>query len=293
MNSLFSGLLGSGYALSDGAWGTEMQALGLPLGGCPDVWNIERPDRVGAVAAAYVEAGSSIILTNTFGANRYALARHGYESLAQAINRRGVDISRQAAGSRVKVFASMGPTGRMVGDPGIVETKYYEAFAEQAQSLADGGPDAIVVETMSDLREAVLAVAAAKETGLPVVASMVYGAGPWVDRTITGVTPEQAVVELARAGADAIGTNCGAGAETMAQICARLRAATALPIWIKPNAGLPEIVAGKAVYHITLEQFVAEALALVDAGASFIGGCCGTSPAHIRALCTAFSSVRP
>jgi len=292
MNPVFDNLLASGYAVTDGAWGTEMQAQGLPIGGCPDAWNIDHPDCVEAVAAAYVDAGSAIILTNTFGANRYVLARHGHEDRVRTINRRGVEISRLAAGDRAKVFAAIGPTGKILVDCGAEAVALYQAFVEQAQALAEGGPDAIVIETMSDLNEAKLAVTAAKVTGLPVVASMVYGAGPQAGCTIMGVTPEQAATELVEAGADAIGTNCG-DAEAMLPICERLRAATSLPIWIKPNAGLPEIVACKAVYHITPEQFVTAALALVEAGASFIGGCCGTNPTFIRALCAAVSSVGP
>jgi methionine synthase I (cobalamin-dependent) len=295
MHPVFAELLVGGYAITDGAWGTELQVQGLPIGGCPDAWNIECPDCVEAVAAGYIAAGSAIILTNTFGANRYVLARHGHEDRLQIINRRGVEISRRAAGNMAKVFASIGPTGKMLmKDAGTAETiALYKAFVEQAHALAEGGPDAIVIETMFDLNEAKLAVAAAKETGLPVVACMVYGVGRHSDRTITGVTPEQAAIDLAEAGADAIGTNCGSGAESMLPICARLHAATSLPIWIKPNAGLPEIVAGKAIYHITPEQFVTAALALVEAGASFIGGCCGTNPVYIRAMCAAISSVGP
>jgi methionine synthase I (cobalamin-dependent) len=284
MNLLFAELRSAGVVLTDGAWGTQMQAQGLPIGGCPDAWNIERPECVEAVAVAYVEAGSRVILTNTFGANRYALQRHGYEDRVQTINRRGAEISRHAAGDRVKVFASIGPSGRMLADGSVEAVALYEAFVEQAQALAEGGADAIVIETMSDLNEATLALSAAKETGLPVVVSMVFGVGKQLDRTIMGVTPEQAAAGLAHAGADAIGTNCGIGAETMLPICERLRAATSLPIWIKPNAGLPELVDGTALYRTTPEQFTDAALALVRAGADFIGGCCGTGPEFIRAL---------
>jgi 5-methyltetrahydrofolate--homocysteine methyltransferase len=290
MNPLFAQLLATGYVLTDGAWGTELQARGLPICGCPDAWNIERPECVASVAEAYVAAGSSVILTNTFGANRFRLARHGYEESVEAINRRGVELSRRAAGDRVKVFAVMGPTAVQLADDSSEAVAVYEGFVEQAQALAAGKPDAIVIETMSDLNEAKLAISAARTTGLPVVACMVFGVGQHPDRTLTGVTPEQAAAELAEAGADALGANCGDGAETMLPICVRLRAASALPLWIKPNAGLPAIVEGRAVYRTTPEQFVASALALVEAGADFIGGCCGATPAFIRELRAALNA---
>ncbi|HLY65880.1 MAG TPA: homocysteine S-methyltransferase family protein [Chloroflexota bacterium] len=293
MNNLLAKLPARGVVLTDGAWGTEMQARGLPIGGCPDAWNIERPECVEAIAKAYVEAGSQVILTNTFGANHYVLRGHGYDDRVQTINRRGAEISRRAAGSGVKVFASVGPTGQSPADVSAMATAVYEAFMEQARSLADGGADAIVVETMSDLNEAKLAVRAAKTTGLPVVACMLYIAGRQADRTLTAVTPEQAAAELANAGADAIGTNCGIGAEAMLPICVRLRAATALPVWIKPNAGLPDVVDGRAVYRTTPEQFATSALALVRSGAAFIGGCCGTDPHFIEALARAVRTPHP
>lgn len=284
MNELFEQLLVHRPVVTDGAWGTEMQARGLSIGGCPDSWNLTNPDRVEEVARAYVEAGSRVILTNTFGANRFALERHGLADKVADVNREGADISRRAAGARTKVFASVGPTGKMLAMGEVTREEVRSAFREQACALAEGGADAIVVETMTDLDEARLALEAAKSTGLPVIVSMVYGVGKMADRTMMGVTPEQAASELEDSGADAIGTNCGIGADAMIPLCERLWAATDLPIWIKPNAGLPQLIDGKAVYQTTPAEFALTAKALVKAGASFIGGCCGTSPAFIVEL---------
>ncbi len=268
--------------VTDGAWGTELQRRGLPVGACPDAWNLSNPDRVEEVARAYVEAGSRVILTNTFGANRFILARHGLAGRVSEVNRAGVEISRRATVGRAVVFASVGPTGMMLmmGQASPEELK--AAFAEQARAIADAGADGIVVETMSDLDEAALAASAARETGLPVVACMTFGSGAKGGRTMMGVTPEQAAERLAAAGADAVGANCGQGIAGMVEICRRLHAAVALPIWIKANAGLPEIVAGQTVYRQTAEEFASFVPQLVEAGATFLGGCCGTSPEFIR-----------
>ncbi|HET6383542.1 MAG TPA: homocysteine S-methyltransferase family protein [Armatimonadota bacterium] len=270
--------------ITDGAWGTQLQERGLPRGACPDEWNLSRPDAVEAVARGYVEAGSEVILTNTFGANRITLRRYGMEARAAEISRQGAEHSRRGAGGRSRVFGSIGPTGALLLLDDVTEEEMTLAFREQAFALAEGGADALVVETMADLLEAEIAVAAACETGLPVVASMVYDSGKDRDRTMMGVSPEVAAAGLSSAGAWAIGANCGSGPETMAPICTRIRAATNLPIWIKPNAGLPVLEMDRTVYPSGPEEFAAAAAALVKAGATFIGGCCGSSPAYIRAL---------
>lgn len=277
-------LLADGPVVTDGAWGTQLQGLGLPPGQFPDLWNLEHPDRVAQVARSYVEAGSRVILTNTFGANRFVLGRQGLADRVGELNRAGVAISRQAAAGRAKVFASIGPSGVMLlmGEVGHDELR--EAFAEQAAAQAEAGADGVVVETMSDPVEARLAVEAAKRTGLPVVASMVFDSGANKDRTMMGATPEQAAAVLRDAGADVVGANCGQGIAGFAAICRRMRDAAGLPVWIKPNAGLPELVDGRAVYRQSPGEFAAEVPALIEAGAAFIGGCCGTNPEFIRAI---------
>ncbi len=278
-------LLAAGPVVTDGAWGTELQARGLPAGELPDGWNLTHPERVAEVARAYVAAGSRVILTNTFGANRLRLAGHGLADRVAEINRRGVEISKQAAGPRARVFASIGPAGKMLLTGETTAVELTDAFTEQAQALAEGGADALIIETMSDLEEAKLALAAAKTTGLPVVVCMVFDAGRDKDRTLMGATPEQVARELTAAGADVIGANCGVGIERYVPVCRRLRAATDRPVWIKPNAGLPVLENGGVVYHTTPEEFAGHVPELVAAGAGFIGGCCGTTPEFIRAVC--------
>lgn len=284
MSSLISDLLRNGPVITDGAWGTQLQALGLPSGGCPDQWNLTHPESVEQVPRAYVDAGSAIVLTNTFRANRVALADYGLADQVEPINRAGAQISRRAAGTRARVFGSIGPSGKMLFAGEVTEEELRSAFAQQAQALADAGVEGLVIETMSDLDEALLALAAARETGLPVVACVVFDTGKDMDRIMTGRTPEQVAAQLTAAGADAVGANCGQGIASYVPICRRLHAATELPLWIKPNAGVPQLVDDQAVYETTAEQFAQHGPALVAAGASFLGGCCGTTPAYIRAL---------
>lgn len=284
MAPLIEELIAAGPVLLDGAWGTELQARGLDPRELPDVWNLEHPDRVEAVARAYVEAGSQVILTNTFRANRVALGeRAGAEQLA-ALNRAGVEISRRAAGERARVFASIGPSGKLLASGEVDEAALRAAFAEQARALASAGADAIAIETMSDLAEARLAIEAARDTGLPVVACATFDSGRNRDRTMTGATPAEAAEALTAAGADVVGANCGSGIEDYVSICGRLAAATPRPLWIKPNAGLPELERGEVVYRTTPDAFAAHLDALVEAGARFIGGCCGSDPRFIEAL---------
>ena len=285
MHPTIEKLLSSGPVVTDGAWGTQLQARGLAIGDFPDAWNLSHPERVGQVARAYVEAGSRVILTNTFGANRIRLAENSLADRVVEINQRGVELSRQAADGKAAVFASIGPSGKLLLSGEVSAEELLAAFTEQARALAAGGADALVVETMSDLEEAKLAVAAARETGLPVVACMVFDSGKNLDRTMMGTTPEQAAQELIAAGADVIGANCGQGIMGFLPICQRLRAATDRPVWIKPNAGLPQLIEGRTVYVGTPEDFAAQVPALIEAGANFIGGCCGTSPEFVSAIC--------
>lgn len=284
MHTTIEQLLKERPVLIDGAWGTELQKQGLEPGESPEALNLEKPRIVEAVARSYVDAGSRIIITNTFGGTRFMLARHGLADRVAEINRTGAEISKRAAGDHALVFASLGPSGKMLMMGDVTEDELSAAFAEQATALADGGADGLVIETMSDLEEAKIALRACRTTGLPVVASMVYDTGADHDRTMMGTTVEEATAELTAAGADVIGSNCGQGIEGFIKLCGRMKAATELPIWIKGNAGLPEMVQGKAVYKTTPEQFASFALPLIESGADFIGGCCGTSPDFIRAV---------
>jgi 5-methyltetrahydrofolate--homocysteine methyltransferase len=271
--------------LLDGAWGTELQGLGLLPGACPDVWNLAQPERVERVARSYVDAGSQILLTNTFGANRISLSRHGLVDRAREINLAGAKISQRAAAKKALVFASVGPTGKMLAKGEVTEIELRVAFEEQMSALAEGGVDGVVLETFTDLGELRVALAAAKRARLVSIGCMVFG----LQDAAIGVTPERAVEVLSREGADGIGANCGSGIDAFIPICRRLRAATKLPLWIKPNAGLPELIDGQIRYAMTPERFAASMTELVRAGANLVGGCCGTSPAFIRAMGRALS----
>jgi methionine synthase I (cobalamin-dependent) len=261
-----------------------LQELASFTAECPDICTLSHPHDVEHIARAYVEAGSQIVLTNTFGSNRVNLTRHGYAQKTREMNQHGVALSRRAANGKALVFGSMGPSGKMLVMGETTEEELTAAFAEQAAALQEAGADGIAIETMTDLDEAKLAVAAAKQTGLPVVACMAFDSGKDKDRTMMGVNPEQAAAGLEEAGADVIGANCGQGIEGFISICKRLRAATPLPIWIKPNAGLPTLSHGHAIYATKPEEFARYVPELVKAGANFIGGCCGTNPEFIRAI---------
>ncbi|MGA2673774.1 MAG: homocysteine S-methyltransferase family protein [Terracidiphilus sp.] len=284
MNQLHEWLT-DGPLITDGAWGTQLQARGLAPGMNPDTWNLTHPERVEEVARAYAEAGSQIVLTNTFRANAVAMKSSSAEDL-DAINRAGVAISRRAAGQAL-VFASIGPTGKLLAANEIGVDDVTAAFSAQARSLAAAGADALLIETMSDIAEARLAVAAAKGTGLPVVVSFAFDSGKNKDRTMMGATPEAVGAAMVEAGADAVGANCGVGVEHAVPICRRLRAACDLPVWIKPNAGLPTMEGTAIRYATSAEFFASHYAALREAGASFLGACCGSTPEFIRALASA------
>ena len=271
--------------LLDGAWGSQLQQAGLPPGESPESWNLSHPDKVQAIGEAYVRAGSRIILTNTFGGNRFVLERHGLADRIREVNLAGAELSRRAAGVKALVFGSIGPSGKMIMMGDVTADELAEAFSDQALALHDGGVNGLVVETMSDLEEAVIATKAAVGTGLPVVSCMVYGSGPGHGHTMMGITPGQAAEALEQAGAWAVGANCGCGPDDFLPICRQYREATGLPIWMKPNAGLPDVEDGKTVYRMAPDEFARSARRLwQDGGATFIGGCCGTNPAFIETL---------
>jgi 5-methyltetrahydrofolate--homocysteine methyltransferase len=280
--------------LADGAWGTELAARGLGPGEVPELWNAERPDEVRAVAAAYVAAGSDIILTNTFGGTSIKLSRSGLNGRAGELDLAGSELSVKAAAGKALVFASVGPCGEILEPYGELDAeKARSAFAEQVRWLAEGGADGIVIETMADLGEAKIALAAAKEScRLPVAVSMTFETGPGGIATMMGVRPEQAAEALTAAGADLVGANCGAGIEQMIEVTRALRSATKLPLWIKPNAGKPELSDGRTVYRETPAEFAARTGELVAAGAAVVGGCCGTTPEHIRLVAAEIARIR-
>ena len=275
--------LEKGPLVTDGAWGTQFIRGGLEPGACPDIWNLTHPEAVEKVARSYVEAGSQVILTNTFRANRVSLPEE-WKGRAAEINAAGVRISREAAAGRALVFASIGPTGKIVVAGEISDREVKDAYEVQVTALAEAGADALLIETQSDSEEAEILLHVARTTSLPVIVSFTFDAGKSHDRTMTGETPERVARRMEMAGADGIGANCGSGIERFIPLCQRLREACRLPVWIKPNGGLPVMENGELRYRQTPQDFAAYAPALVDAGASFIGGCCGTAPEFIRAL---------
>ena len=284
MHPLIESLIKKGPAVTDGSWGTQMQKRGLKRGQNPDSWNLTHADRVREVAALYVDAGSQIILTNTFGASRLSLANFELADKTVDINKAGVRISKEAASDRARVFASIGPSGKMLVTGETTPEELQAVFEEQANALAEAGADGIIVETMIDVEEARIAAIAARQTGLPVIVSMVYDAGEDKDHTMMGNSPEEVVAVITQTGADGIGANCGQGIEAFLPICRRLRRATDLPIWIKPNAGLPEAVDDGVIFSQTPAEFVECVPALLQAGANFIGGCCGTNEEFVMAI---------
>ena len=280
--------------VSDGAWGTELSKRGLAPGESPESWNLDRPDDVRGVAASYVEAGADIVLTNSFGGNRFKLGKSSLVDRLVEVNRRAAELSKEAAGDTVLVFASVGSTGEFMAPLGTVsEAEMVDCFAEQARALAAGGADGIVIETMTDLAEALAALRAAKEnTSLPVVVSMTFDKGAQGYATMMGVKPEQAAEALAGAGADAVGANCGAGIENMIEVARLMKPVLSVPLWVKANAGLPELVDGKTVFRQSPDVMAQHVGELVAAGANIVGGCCGTTPEHIRLLVAQCDKLR-
>ena len=277
---------------TDGAWGTELQKHSLPAGSPPELWNIENPDAVLAVARSYVEAGSEVILTNTFGANRFVLASHGLGGRTTELAEKGAAISRKAAGEEIKVFASMGPSGKiiMMGDASQAELS--DAFAEAAAALERGGVDAIVLETFNELEEMKVALAAVVEAvAVPVVTSMTFASGPEGVATMMGDSPAALAAAAEAGGAAAVGANCGTGPANYVRVVGLLQEATDLPIWAKANAGLPQHANGQTHFPMSAEEYATFVPELVEAGADFIGGCCGTSPEFVRAIRAAVDAL--
>jgi len=281
--------------LADGAWGTELMRRGLKAGDAPERLNAEAPDTVRGVAADYLAAGSDIILTNSFVGSRLQLARHGLDGRTVELNRIAAEISRSEAdrtggGTLGKRFVagSIGPCGKLLMTGDVTETELFDAFREQAEALEAGGADWILVESMTDLEEMVVAIrAAAESTMLPVVSSMVYEpvrTGGY--RTIMGNTPELCVDRALDAGASVIGANCGTGIENYLSLARHLCEMDAAPVWIKPNRGLPEVEAGETVYRQSAGEFAGFAAELLDAGVAVVGGCCGTTPEFVAAMRT-------
>jgi len=294
MGVLLSILKEKRILIADGAWGTQLQAAGLGVGECPEEWNISRPQAVRAIAAAYVQAGAEMILTNSFGGSAPALARYGLGERVAEINRVAAELSLAAAGDAL-VAASVGPSGELLAPLGEISVSEMEGFfREQIAALLTGGIRAVCVETMSAVEEAACAVRAAKalDKDVDVISTMSFNRTPSGYRTMMGVDPETAVRVLSDAGADILGSNCGQGIEQMVPLAAEFRALTDRPILIQANAGLPELVGGKTVYRQTPELMARYVPDLVASGAVIVGGCCGTTPEHIRAIAEQIERLR-
>lgn len=277
--------------LGDGAMGTQLMFAGLEQGGCGEAWNLTQPGRVLEIQRRYADAGSDCIITNTFGGSRIMLRRHGCADDVTAINRAAVEIAREAFGGREGfVLGDIGPFGGLMEPYGdFTEAEVRAAFAEQARALVDAGADAIIVETQTGLEELGLAIAAAREAGAPcVIGSLAYDVtlDGSTFRTMMGVDPEQAAEFMQGAGADVVALNCGTGMDMVwaRQAVERYKEATGLPVMAQPNAGLPRLENMKVVYDETPEQMVCGVVPLLEAGANIIGGCCGSTPDHIRAF---------
>ena len=275
--------------ISDGATGTFLQQHGLEPGGCPEEFNASHPGVVREMARRYFEAGSDMVLTNSFGGSVFMQRKYGYGDRVAEFNRLAAEHARSQAPEGCYVVGSIGPTGEFLEPLGPVsDSEMYGAFVEQVKALEAGGADGVVVETMTAVEEAALAVRAVREnTGLVVMATMVFDKGPRGFFTMMGVTPERAVHTMQSAGAHVVGSNCGNGIDNMVDIARRMRAETDGLLLIHSNAGIPAMRAGEIIYPETPEYMAERFKELADLGVNIIGGCCGTGPEHIRALAAA------
>jgi 5-methyltetrahydrofolate--homocysteine methyltransferase len=285
--------------VADGAMGSLLFERGLDSGACPEAWNREHPEHLEEIARLYFEAGAEIVQTNTFGGSPPKLAYYDLDGQTEELNVLAVEAVRRVVGSNAFVSGSCGPTGKTLKPYGDTDPEVLaEAFARQTRALVGAGVDVLCVETMTDLTEATLAVQAARaavadaDRDVPVMATMTFDPTPRGFYTIMGVDVATAAAELAEAGADVVGSNCGNGIEIMVEIAREFRRHTTLPLLIQSNAGLPRPEGDGVVYPETPEFMAGKVSELLDAGVSILGGCCGTTPAHIRAIRAAVDATR-
>jgi 5-methyltetrahydrofolate--homocysteine methyltransferase len=273
--------------IADGATGTTCQRMGLPLGVAPEEWVLTEPERILELHRGFAEAGSDIVLTCSFGGTGLRLADGPFAGRARELNRRAAELAREAVGNGVLVAGSLGPTGQLCEPLGtLTHDEAADSYAEQAEALAEGGADLLVLETMFCPNEAGAAVDGVRRASdLPFVLAFSFDRGT---RTMMGTTTAEVVALAVEQGAAAVGANCGTSLEAMSAIVGELAAAApGLPLWVKPNAGLPRMTGDSAVYDVTPEQLGEAARAYVEAGARIVGGCCGSTPEHVRAIAEA------
>jgi 5-methyltetrahydrofolate--homocysteine methyltransferase len=287
-------LLAEGVVLLDGGMGSSLIARGLTLGRSPELWNVERPDDVRAIHAAYIAAGSDVVQTNTFGGNPFTLARHDLGDRLEEINCAAARVAREAAGADRLVAGNVGPSSLFLEPLGDAKpADLEEGFGRQAAALAAGGADYISVETMIDLNEALCALRGIRAaTGLPVTVSLTFELKKRGFFTMMGNTPEDCVRALAEGGAVAAGANCSIGSDAMIELCPLLVkgaavSGTGIPVIVKPNAGLPDTEDGRPVYRQEPAEFAAHVASMAAAGARAVGGCCGTDARFITSLAVA------
>lgn len=284
MKKITDELAGGKILVSDGAWGTYLQQKGLIPGQCPEEWNISRASDVFEIARSYIDAGADMVETNSFGGSRFKLAKYGFEDRVYEFNRAAAEISRKAAGPDRFVLGSVGPTGKLLIMEEVTEQELYDAFREQAMALEAGGVNAIMIETMTDLEEARIAVRAAKEnTSVEVFCTMTFekiiGGGY---RTMMGISPSEMAEALTEEGADLIGTNCGNGIEDMIGMVKEIREVNrVIPVLVHANAGMPRYNDGVTTFPESPEDMAKRVRDIIEAGANIVGGCCGTTPDHI------------
>ena len=284
MNKLRERLAQPGVLVADGATGTQLQKAGLPVGAPSELWVLENPEGVRALHRSYFSAGSDVVLTDTFGGSRLKLEKNGLGGQVKEINRTAAQLARAEAGEKGLVLGDMGPTGLLMDPLGpLSEEEAVQTYAEQAAALAEGGVDGIIIETMSDLNEAIAAVKGARQvTDLPIVVTMSYESH---GRTMMGVKPAKAAKALYALGVDVIGANCGRTlSETLTAIEEIHLAAPAAVLMAKPNAGLPHADGSDTVYDVTPEVMAEYVQKFTDQGVKIMGACCGSNPDHIRAM---------
>lgn len=287
MKSILKRLYNGEILVSDGAMGTMLFQKGLPSGECPESINLKNPEILEEIAKLYFDAGADIIQTNTFGGSPLKLSDYGFEDKAEEINKIAVKMVKNVVNNQAYISGSCGPSGKLLKPYGDTEPdEVYQSYKLQMESLINAGVDIICIETMTDLQEATIAVKVAKEVSsqIPVIVTMTFDETPRGFYTIMGVSINDAAQGLEKAGADCIGSNCGNGIENMIKIAYEFKKYTSLPIIIQSNAGVPEMKSEILFYPETPEFFAEKAKELIEAGVSIIGGCCGTTPEHIKAI---------